>query len=272
MRRIDPESDRALSPLSGQATAGRLQVRAAHVSVAGLILVGLIVFIFVLPSDLLSLSSLQARRHDLQHFVRERPGLSVLIYMGLYAMVTGFSLPGALVMTLAGGFLFGMVEGALSAVAGAGFGATAMFWVARSAWGETLRERSEKAGGLASRLAASASKDAFAYILMLRLIPGVPIWIVNVTAGLVRMRTAPYIVATVLGFLPSTFAYAAVGSGLGRMFERGETPNPRLLLEPQWLGMMAGLAALALLPLASRILSSPGRLPGIWRRLRRPAA
>ena len=203
---------------------------------------------------LFSLTQLQVRRHELQALVRDHPLATVLIYVAVYAMVVGFSLPGALVMTLSGGFLFGMWEGAAAAVTGVTAGATAMFLAARSAWGETLRARAIRAGGLLQRLEAGASRNAFAYILTLRLIPGLPIWLVNVTAGLLRMRTASYLTATLMGVAPSTLVYAAIGSGLGRMFERGAKPNPTLLLEPQWLAMMAGLVALALAPAAWRLL------------------
>lgn len=212
----------------------------------------LIVILALDPEHLISLSQLQARRHQLQYAVHAHPATSVLIYMGLYFFVTGLSLPGALVMTLAGGFLFGMWEGAAAAVTGATAGCAAMFLAARSAWGETLRARAVRAGGLIQRLEAGASRDAFTYILMLRLIPGVPIWLVNVTAGLLRMRLFAYLSATVVGIAPSTIVYAAIGSDFGRMFERGQRPNPALLLQPQWLATMAGLAALALIPAAWR--------------------
>jgi uncharacterized membrane protein YdjX (TVP38/TMEM64 family) len=212
------------------------------------------------PGHMLSLAQLQARRHQLQDAVREHPAISLLIYMGAYLLVTGFSLPGALVMTLTGGFLFGMWEGAAAAVCGATAGCTAMFLAARSAWGEALRARAVRAGGLVQRIEAGASRNAFSYILMLRLIPGVPIWLVNVTAGLLRMRLVAYLTATVVGIAPSTIVYAAIGSDFGRMFERGQRPDPALLLQPQWLATLAGLAALALIPGAWRV----------WRQMRRP--
>ena len=212
----------------------------------------LLILLAVDPPHLLSLSQLQARRHHLQELVREHPAMSLMIYMGAYFLVTGVSLPGALVMTLSGGFLFGMWEGSAAAVSGATAGCVAMFLAARSAWGEALRARAIAAGGLMARLEAGASRNAFTYILMLRLIPGVPIWLVNVTAGLLRMRLSSYVVATAVGIAPSTIVYAAIGSGLGRMFERGQRPDPSLLLQPQWLATLAGLAALALIPVAWR--------------------
>lgn len=240
------------APPPQESRSPRLEITAAHFGMAGLVLIALLALMFIAPPRLLSIEALQERRHELQALVRDRPMLSLVLYMGLYSLVTGLSLPGALVMTLAGGFLFGMWEGAAAAVTGAGAGATAMFLAARSAWGEALRKRALATGGLAARLEAGARRNAFAYILTLRLIPGVPIWLVNVAAGLLRMSTPAFIVTTVLGFAPSTLVYAAIGSGLGNLFERGQKPTAAMLLQPQWMAMMSGLAALALLPIAWR--------------------
>jgi len=243
----DPLSDIAKS--AAAAVDRRRGTLIAIVAVSPFILIAILALD---PQHLISLSQLQARRHQLQHAVQAHPAASLVIYMGLYVLVTGLSLPGALVMTLTAGFLFGLWEGAAAAVTGATAGCAAMFLAARSAWGETLRARAVRAGGLLQKLEAGASRDAFTYILMLRLIPGVPIWLVNVTAGLLRMRLLAYLAATVVGIAPSTIVYAAIGSDFGRMFERGERPNPALLLQPQWLATLAGLAALALIPAAWR--------------------
>lgn len=253
----DPFGQNRPTPgLTGAGTPSReapsYRGRLILISLISMLPVALLLVIAIDPPHLISLSQLQARRHQLQELVRDHPTMSLLIYMATYFMVTGFSLPGALVMTLSGGFLFGMWEGSAAAVTGATAGATGMFLAARSAWGDALRSRAVKFGGLIERLEAGASRNAFTYILMLRLIPGVPIWLVNVTAGLLRMRTSSYVLATVVGIAPSTIVYSAIGSGLGRMFERGERPNPALLLQPQWLATLAGLAALALIPVAWR--------------------
>lgn len=244
----EPSSPPA-SPLAGLSERRRV----ALISVIAVLPFVLLGVVALDPGHALSLSQLQARRHQLQLAVREHPAISLLIYMGIYMCVTGFSLPGALVMTLAGGFLFGVWEGATAAVTGATAGCVAMFLAARSAWGEALRARAVRAGGLVQRIEAGASRNAFSSILMLRLIPGVPIWLVNVTAGLLRMRVSSYVVATVVGIAPSTIVYAAIGSDFGRLFERGQRPDPSLLLQPQWLATLAGLAALAVIPGAWRL-------------------
>jgi len=123
-----------------------------------------------------------------------------------------------------------------------------MYAVARSAWGGTLR-RLVSASTLA-RLERAAHSHAFSTFLTLRLMPGVPIWMVNIGAGVLRIHPLSYLFSTALGVLPSTLLYASVGSGLGRLFERGKRPNLGMMLEPQWIAMLVGLSALALLPVA----------------------
>ena len=207
-------------------------------------------------SRYLSLDALSHDRLMLQRFVREHPTLSLELYIAAYFCVVAFSIPGALIMTLAGGFLFGVEEGTFGVVTGVSGGAFAMYAVARSAWGGALR-RLVNATTLA-RLERAAHRHAFSTFLTLRLMPGVPIMIVNIGAGVLRIHPLNYLLSTALGVLPSTVIYASVGSGLGRLFERGDRPNLSMMLVPQWIAMLASLALLALLPL----------LVNIWRRRR----
>lgn len=199
-------------------------------------------------SRYLSIDALSHDRLALQGFVHDHPTLSLELYILAYFCVVAFSIPGALIMTLAGGFLFGVAEGTFGVVTGVTAGALAMYAVARSAWGGTLR-RLVNAATLA-RLEQTAHRHAFSTFLTLRLMPGVPIWMVNIGAGVLRIHPLSYLCSTALGVLPSTLLYASVGSGLGRLFERGKRPNLAMMLEPQWVAMLAGLAVLALLPLA----------------------
>lgn len=207
-------------------------------------------------SRYLSLDALSHDRLALQGFVHDHPTLSLELYILAYFCVVAFSIPGALIMTLAGGFLFGVAEGTFGVVSGVTAGALAMYAVARSAWGGALRQL-VSASALA-RLERAAHRHAFSTFLTLRLMPGVPIWMVNIGAGVLRIHPLSYLFSTALGVLPSTVIYASVGSGLGRLFERGKRPNLSMMLDPQWMAMLAGLALLALLPL----------LVNLWRRRR----
>lgn len=211
---------------------------------------GLAIAVLIALSGVSRFLSIDALSHDrllLQAFVRRHPTLSLELFIAAYFCVVAFSIPGALIMTLAGGFLFGVVEGSFGVVVGVTAGALAMYAVARSAWGGALR-RLVSATTL-ERLERAAKRHAFSTFLTLRLIPGVPIWMVNIGAGMMRIHPLKYLAATAIGVTPSTVIYASIGSGLGRLFERGQRPRLAMMLEPQWIAMLFALAALALAPL-----------------------
>lgn len=197
----------------------------------------------------LSLDELQHRRAALNALVDAHPVQSAAAYMGLYLLVVALSLPGALIMTLSGGFLFGPVWGTAAAVIGASAGAVVMFLVARTALGDALRRRAGQSGGLLNKLERGIRENAFSALLTARLIPALPFWLVNVAAGLVKMPVRTYATATVIGILPSTAIYAGIGSGLNRVFEEGGKPELGMIFEPQVLLPLLGLAVLSMVPI-----------------------
>ena len=198
----------------------------------------------------LSLAELRDRRAELTGYVREHPILSLEVYAGLYAVMIAFSIPGALVMSLAGGYLFGVITGATAAVIGETAGATAMFLAARSTLGPWLVRRFGHAGGLLDRFTSAARENAISTLLTLRLIPGVPFTLVNILAGVVHMRVAPYVLVTAIGIAPSTLIYAGVGQGLGHVFKKSGALDPSKLVTPAVYLPVAGLVVLAATPLA----------------------
>ena len=197
----------------------------------------------------LSIDELAAKRQQLLDLVQAHPILGLLAYTLTYVLVVAFSIPGAMIMTMTGGFLFGPWLGSVAAVTGASGGATVMFLVARSALGESLRKR-VKAGGLMDRIQSGVKANAFSYLLVLRLIPAVPFWLCNIAAGFVHIPITTYVAATVLGIIPSTVIYAGIGSGLGLVFEGGGKPDLSLVLAPEVIGPLIGLALLSLAPVA----------------------
>jgi uncharacterized membrane protein YdjX (TVP38/TMEM64 family) len=197
----------------------------------------------------LSIDELAAKREALLDLVQAHPILGLLAYTLAYVLVVAFSIPGAMIMTMTGGFLFGPWLGAAAAVTGASIGATIMFFVARSALGETLRKR-VKAGGLMDRIQAGVRANAFSYLLVLRLIPAVPFWLCNIAAGFVHIPIGTYVAATVLGIIPSTVIYAGIGSGLGHVFDAGGKPDLSLVLAPEVMAPLIGLAVISLAPVA----------------------
>ncbi len=196
----------------------------------------------------LSLEVLEAQRKALQGAVAANPLRSVLIYMVAYMVMVAFSVPGAMIMTMAGGFLFGPWVGSASAVVGMTLGALIMFWVARSALGEVIRKRA-KAGGLIEKIQVGVRANAFTYLLVLRLIPAVPFWLCNIAAGFVPMPVRTYLAATVLGIIPSTVIYSSIGAGLDHVFDKGEKPNLGLVTDPQVFVPLLGLCLLSVIPL-----------------------
>jgi uncharacterized membrane protein YdjX (TVP38/TMEM64 family) len=216
-----------------------------------LILVALAVAVVLASglADHLSLVELKARRDQLQGFVALHPALSFGLYILIYIAVVSLSLPGALVMTLSGGFLFGPWLGAAAASSGASLGAAVIFLVCRTAVGDSLRG---KAGSTISRIEEGVRRDAFSYILTLRLIPVMPFWLVNLAAGFVNIPLRTFLAATVLGILPGSLVYSGLGAGLGEVFASGQEPNLGVIFEPHVLLPLVGLGLLSLLPVVLR--------------------
>lgn len=211
-----------------------------------LILAAIIAAAFAFRIDrYLTLDALRENRMTLLALVDSNRPIAGLAFMLSYAAVVALSLPGASIMTLAGGLLFGVGLGASLTVVGATTGAAALFLIARSALGDILRQR---AGPFLSRMADGFAKNAFSYLLFLRLVPAFPFWAVNLAPALLGMRLAPFIGATALGIIPGTTVYSAFGAGLGRIFEEGGEVNLKAAFSPTLIAALVGLGLLSLLP------------------------
>ncbi len=161
--------------------------------------------------ELLTLDGLRGRALELHRLVAERPWLAALAYVALYACTVALSLPGASALTIAGGFLFGLLPGALLAVFGATLGAVGLFTIAQSSLGEPLRAR---AGPWLRKASEAFNRNAVGYLLTLRLLPLIPFWLVNILPAFLGMRLLPYTLATFIGIMPGAFLYASLGEGL----------------------------------------------------------
>lgn len=170
-------------------------------------------------------------------------------YILLYGAISAMSVPGAALLTMTGGFLFGTVLGGICALLGATFGATIVFLVARSSFGMLLERH---AGPRLKGLEAGFRANAASYLLVLRLVPLFPFGLVNIVAGLFGMRLATYVVCSFVGMAPATFIFASLGAGLGGLLEAGRAPDLGILFTPPVLLPLSGLAALALLPVLLR--------------------
>jgi uncharacterized membrane protein YdjX (TVP38/TMEM64 family) len=200
-------------------------------------------------------------REEIDRLVADHRFVAVVGFVAIYSATVSLSIPGAVFLTVAGGFLFGVAVGAAASVAGASIGATFIFLLARSAIGEPLLKR---AGPRAAKLARGFRHDAFSYLLFLRLIPAFPFFLVNLVPALAGVRLGPFVAATVLGVVPAAIVYALAGRGLGsiidmqlaaqsRCLARGDSVCPlsfdaRAVLTPELIAALVGLALLALLP------------------------
>jgi uncharacterized membrane protein YdjX (TVP38/TMEM64 family) len=212
--------------------------------VAGIAILGGAVIAFDLH-QYLNLETLRENRDALAAFVTDNAVLAVGLYVVVYAASVTLSLPGATVLTVAGGFLFGAVLGGTMAVLSAVLGAALLFLAARTVVGDTLRAR---AGPFLRRMEDGFRANAFSYLLFLRLVPAFPFWAVNLAPAVLGVPFRIFVLATAIGIIPGTFVYAAFGAGLGRLFAAGEDINLSDVLSPAMLGGLIGLGVLALLP------------------------
>ncbi len=166
---------------------------------------------------------------------------AALLYIAAYAGVVALSVPGGAVLTVVGGFLFGTWLGGTFAVIGATLGATGVFVAARAGLGGLA----QRAGPFFGKLETGFRADAFNYLLVLRLVPLFPFWLVNLVPALARISLPTYLGATFLGIIPATFVYAGLGNGLGNVVAQ---PDLGIALRPSVLLPIIALAVLALLP------------------------
>ena len=217
------------SPAGQKFSVGKVLLFALLVSGVG-------AFVFFDLGRYLSLESLKANRDRLLDFTNDHYTAAVAIFIALYCVVAGLSLPGAVIMTLAGGFLFGGLLGTLYVNVGATSGATIAFLVSRY----LLRDWVERTFGHKLRpFQEGVAENAFSYLLTLRLIPLFPFFLVNLVSGLTRMDAGTYIAATALGIVPGSFVYANAGRQLGSINSLKEIASPNVLLAFTLLGLLA---------------------------------
>ncbi|QCK85740.1 TVP38/TMEM64 family protein [Phreatobacter aquaticus] len=191
----------------------------------------------------LTMEMLRTHRADLGAWVEAHRVLAAVCYLGIYIAVAALSLPGGAGLTLIGGFLFGPVLGGCLAVLAASTGAVLVFLFARRLFGDDAVGR---LGPKAASLAANIRANAWSYLLVLRLVPLFPFFLVNLVPAFVGVRLKVFALTTVFGIIPATFVFALAGSGLGRVFDSGEAFSVKSVLTPEIWGGLLGLALLSL--------------------------
>lgn len=191
----------------------------------------------------LSLDTLKTHREALTAWVEGNMLLAALAYVAVYVLAVSFSMPGAVFLTLSGGFLFGATLGTLLTVTGATIGATIIFLFAKTLFGENALERF---GAPAAKLADGIRRNAASYLLVLRLVPLFPFFLVNLVPAFVGVPLATYVATTFFGIIPGTAVFSLAGSGLGTVLDQGGAITPSSILTPQIVAGLVGLAALSL--------------------------
>ncbi len=209
----------------------------------------------------LSLETLVRHRMAIDAFIDTHAVVAIAAFLAVYVVAVALSIPGAALLTISGGILFGTFIGGTAAVIAATTGATIIFLVASSACGENLVRR---AGPLAGKLSEGFRADAFSYLLFLRLVPAFPFFLVNLVPALVGVKLATFLAATFVGVIPATFAFAFFGSGLDSVIARQDVAyracvsagradctlqfDIGMIATPQMLAALAAMGVLALVP------------------------
>jgi len=205
--------------------------------------------------DYLSFETLRDNREDLLAFRDMNYLLCVAVFIAIYVLIVGFSLPGATIATLTGGFLFATFPGTLFNVTGATIGATAIFLAARWGFGERLGDKLEHSHGAVKKIKDGIDENQWSMLFIIRLVPAVPFFVANLVPSFLEVPTHRFVISTFLGIIPGAVVYTSVGAGLGEVFARGETPDLGIIFEPKILLPILGLCALALLPVILKAFS-----------------
>jgi len=204
--------------------------------------------------DYLSFDTLRDNREALLAFRDANFVGLVVTFIAIYFVIVAFSLPGAAVASVSGGFLFGLALGTTFNVIAASLGAFAIFLAARWGLGRTLAARIETSDGSLKKIKQGLHEHEVSVLFLMRLVPVVPFFVANLLPALVGVRFFNFAYTTVLGIIPGAIVFTWIGVGLGEVFDRGESPDLSLLWEPQIIGPILGLCALAALPILIKTL------------------
>ncbi|MCI2401118.1 TVP38/TMEM64 family protein [Aliiroseovarius subalbicans] len=199
--------------------------------------------------DHLSFQALSDNREALLAYRDAHYLLAAVLFVTAYVIIAGFSLPGATIATLTGGFLFGVFPGVLFNLIGATLGATAIYMAARWGLGDRLADRMEHSDGAVKRIKDGIDDNQWSVLFMIRLVPVVPFFVANLIPAFVGVPLHRFVISTFFGIIPGALVFTSVGAGLGAVFARGEAPDLGIIFEPHVLLPMLGLAALSALPM-----------------------
>ena len=230
----------------------------ARIAVAALFLIAIAAFFYFDGSQYLTLEALKAQRELLSGWVAQHFFVALFIFIVIYIAVTAISLPGAAVLTLAGGALFGLLWGSIAVSFASSIGATLAFLASRFMLRDAIRAKfADRIKGIEE----GVKKDGAIYLLSLRLVPLVPFFVVNLLMGLTPIRTATFYIVSQIGMLPGTLAFVFAGTQLAKITSLKGILSPSLL---------AAFAVIGLLPLVLKFLMNQVAARKIYRGHKKP--
>jgi len=197
-------------------------------------------------TQFLTFENIKENRHLILSYIDQYPFLTLSLFVLLYIVMTALSLPGGALLSIIGGFLFGVPLSTIYVVVGATIGATIIFLAARTAIGDLLKR---KAGPFLSKMDAGFQKNTASYLLFLRLIPLVPFWLVNIAPAFFNVKTRTYLWTTFVGIIPGAYVFTQAGNGLGAIFDSGKEFSIETVFNIEVKIALVVLALFALIPI-----------------------
>ncbi len=208
--------------------------------------------------DYLDLQYLKAQQDTIDAYFEAHPLLTASVYFAIYVLVTAFSLPGAAVMTLAGGAIFGLLWGTVIVSFASSIGATLAFLVSRYLLRDMVQTRF---GDKLKAVNAGIEKDGAFYLFTLRLVPVFPFFVINLVMGLTPLATRTFYWVSQLGMLAGTVVYVNAGTQLARIESLDGILSP---------GLIASFTLLGVFPLIARKVVDGVKAKRVYARWKKP--
>lgn len=218
-----------------------------------MIIAGLVSFFYFHLYEYLSFDRLKYHKQVILVWSQTHYKLAVFLYMLFYILAVAMSIPSNFIFAMTGGMLFGLWQGLLYALISATVGSVLVFLAIKIAFSAWFRQRTSR---WIAKMEKGFHQNALNYILVLRLVPIFPFWLVNIVAALINVRTLTFAFGTLLGIIPLTAIYVSLGRNLSRAIDSDQALGFNIFIQPSLILPLIGLAILVLLPVCYKILKT----------------
>ena len=210
-----------------------------------LLLLGLSIILVFGGIDYISIELLKTHKENFKQFIDNEFLFSAIVFILIYATTTACSIPGAAILSLLSGYLYGVAFGTVFSLTGATIGACVLYFAARTALGHLLKSRS---GSAVLTMQDGFRRNAFYYMLFLRLVPIFPFFLVNLVPAFLKVRFTTYFFASVIGMFPGSLVFSLTGVGLDKILLNSEGVSMASLVSDELMFGLLGLGVLSILP------------------------